>query len=36
MLRTASLATGIQVGLGAPWPCLEVIRHLPVSGFFLV
>ena len=25
--RTTSLATGIQVGFGAPWPWREVIRQ---------
>ena len=24
IIRIASLPAGIQVGLGTPWPCLEV------------
>ena len=32
ILRTALLATGIQVGLGMPWPCREVRCQLPVPG----
>ena len=27
MRRTASLPTGIQVGLGAPWPCRDDSRQ---------
>jgi hypothetical protein len=34
--RTASFPTGIQVGLGAPWPCREVSRRRPVSRLALV
>src|SRR5262245_1331244 len=28
-LLTTSLAAGIQVGFGLPWPCLDVSFHLP-------
>ena len=27
--RVTSLPTGIQVGLGSPWPCLLVNRRMP-------
>jgi hypothetical protein len=33
ILRTAWLATGIQVGFGCPWPCFEVSFHRRVSRF---
>ena len=35
ILRTTLLATGIQVGLGWPWPCREVRRHFLVPGIRL-
>ena len=34
--RTASLPTGIQVGLGSPWPCREVRSRFLVPGIGLV
>ena len=33
MRRTVSLATGIQVGFGAPWPCFDVMNQVPNGPF---